>query len=329
MAKTGFFRATAEATDRLAMFYDWFSPALIGLYRLKSEVAHEISNGNNAEKALEAQFARGSGIRWSAFRGLNRRSWSGILADASVSLITEGCSIFEGWLESVFTKENAEDVFMAFNAGGSYSFRDAAIKGLQRPDGSPNYDLVLKYLRKNAPTSASFLNQAISSELKKSVDNYDAAMLVNLLKYYRFIKECRNSYVHCGVVVSKRCEEAYNACRLLTSGDLGVTSLPKLPKIKIGDKIRLDLYTANAFIYIISRLIRIYDIELIESRVGVETFKSQWRESQRNCLKTFSADPNKARRQLFSWLNRFYNFKITDEDAMRRFLSEERLCNFC
>jgi len=48
MAKTGFFRATAEAIDRLAMFYDWFSPALIGLYRLKSEVAREISNGNKA-----------------------------------------------------------------------------------------------------------------------------------------------------------------------------------------------------------------------------------------------------------------------------------------
>lgn len=328
MAKTGFFEATAGAVERLARFYDWFSPALIGLHRLRTSVTKSLREKDVDEKILESRFNKGSGIRWSAYHGLISKKWPDICSEAAYALINESCSVLEGWLEDVFSREVSNNVFMAFNDEGANSLRTKAIKYMQFPCGKECYKQVLKYLKANAPSSATFLCQSTVPALRRSLGAYTEETLENLLRYYRLIKELRNSVVHGGGFATKNCVGAYCGCKGLSSNDLGLTRLPCLPQIKEGQRVNIDLYTANAFVEVVLKIIKIYDIELVESRIGVEEFKRRWMSHQGNLVKTFSANQSKAEKQLSAWLKRFYGFKIDDIEMMRRFLSDEDLCKF-
>ena len=123
-----FFEATAGAVERLARFYDWFSPALIGLHRLRTSVTKSLRGKDVDEKTLESRFNKGSGIRWSAYHGMISKKWPDICSEAAYALINESCSVLEGWLEDVFSREVSNNVFMAFNDEGANSLRTKAIK---------------------------------------------------------------------------------------------------------------------------------------------------------------------------------------------------------
>ena len=132
------------------------------------------------------------------------------------------------------------------------------------------------------------------------------AILDNLLKCYRYFKECRNTFAHNGCIAGQNTVSAYSEfVAVATETDLGVSEVPQHAPIIQGAPVRLMIRGVVGLSDIIRKIIITIDAELSRSQEAERIFKRYWlgKYKSRYNLKTDATRCRKQIKRLISGLN--------------------------
>jgi hypothetical protein len=123
-------------------------------------------------------------------------------------------------------------------------------------------------------------------------------ILDNLMKCYRYFKECRNSLAHNGSTANRNAADAYTAfAAVATNADLGVSEVPQHIPVIEGAPVRLMLRGVVGFCDVILKIIVTLDAELSRSKSAEQIFKEYWLEKHQT-RHTLKSDPVKRSNQI-------------------------------
>ncbi|MBD2551367.1 hypothetical protein H6G65_17610 [Microcystis elabens FACHB-917] len=250
-----FFSATQSVDDRLGDVFSFIWASYAGLRELWWQVRGFQSQFPDLHiKRVEEKFLSGLPVPWGIdFRHLFLdTNWGTHEEEFAKWLLFETCTLYEGWAEKV-----CGDVF----AVGS----EQHAKQLQFPSGTSRNGQPTGFLvtvrAANRSTSSlmqnEFFPRLASSKLNvwPSLEHYLAA--------YRYFKECRNSIIHSGGLVTQ--EVVDWRARLSTAQSLQPAPfrhLFVLPMQPLGDKICMDLGDCTLFATLVRKVICTLDAAL-------------------------------------------------------------------
>ena len=256
-----FFGTSGAVADRLTETFDFVWSTATAQWNLRWQVDGFVrANPTANDEDLKSRFALGSGIR-----GANlRRSCLATTWDAQQEmfariLLVEFCALFEAWIDGTL-EETGQDTrhskslqFPSANGQG-VSTALAALQANRSPDLEHSVYPVLLTNRKNS-----------------------LAKLENLLRCYRYFKECRNAVIHHGGAASQRTVDAYVSFAAETAQTLGVTEVPKhFPIAAAGDTVQLSLRGVVGFGEIVLKLVTTLDAELSRTVEAEGVLARRW-----------------------------------------------------
>ncbi|MFN7715969.1 MAG: hypothetical protein ACK5QS_10880 [Pseudanabaenaceae cyanobacterium] len=264
MPQNLFFSSSSQIASRITDLYDFVWPTAAAIWNLRYQVDKFIlDNPSIDDETLLSNFVAGSGIH-----GINLRraciksTWDEQQEQLAKFLLIEICALYEAWLDYVFGELGINN-----NLKDSFQFPTNGNKGIS-----------------NALTS---LQISVSPELSASIyptlvrnSKYSLFHIENLLKCYRYFKECRNSLIHHGGMANIKAVEAYAAFQPLTTINLGVTEIPDhTPIIQKGDPILLKLRGVVGLSDIVIRLIVTFDAEFSKVNNAETVLRDRWMEA--------------------------------------------------
>ncbi|WP_306534697.1 hypothetical protein [Geobacter sp.] len=280
----------------MTSLFDFLWPTATAMWNLRWQVdgylrirpqatVHELSN----------RFVIGSGIHGANLkRACVDLSWEQQQEQFAKFLLINIFALHESYLKRVL-----EDL-------GRYS-KDLENQ-LQFPtatDASGNKKGIWGAIDSITATESTMLVNGLYSQLSGHSRN-SKPILDNLMKCYRYFKECRNSITHNGSFADRKTADAYaEFSTIATTTDLGVTEVPLHTPVTVGAPVSLSLRGVVGFCDIILKIIVTLDAELSRSKLAEEVFKAYWLEKhqRRYTLKTDLSKKKNQIKQLIARLN--------------------------
>ncbi|MFZ5551402.1 MAG: hypothetical protein ACOZJX_22095 [Pseudomonadota bacterium] len=259
-----FFSTSGAVADRLTETFDFVWGTATAQWNLRWQVDGFIrANPTATDDDLKSRFALGSGIRGANLRrSCLSTTWEAQQEMFARILVVEFCALFEAWIEGTLEATGQDPrhskslQFPSMNGQGVTAAL-AALLTNRSPELEHSVYPVLLTNRKNA-----------------------IAKLENLLRCYRYFKECRNAVVHRGGVSSQRSVDASASFAAETTQTLGVTEVPKhFPIAAVGDPVRLSLRGVVGFGEIVLKLVTTLDAELSRTIEAEAVLAERWIET--------------------------------------------------
>jgi hypothetical protein len=249
-----------------------------GFLRIKSDAT---------DKELDNRFVLGSGIHGANIRrACSELTWEQQQEEFAKFLLTTIFAVYESWLKIVLEDMGAWNKQIE----KQLQFPTSMIAGKKDGIGAAIDSITL---HESQMLKDAFYASMISFR-KNSIVHLD-----NLMKCYRYFKECRNCLVHNGGIADNKAEQAYLEFSAIANPiDLGIKEVPHHSPIILNSPIHLDLRGIVGFCDVILRLIATLDAEFSRSSKAEKIFQCYWVNTlgKRYTLKT--KDPQKRKHQL-------------------------------
>ena len=150
--------------------------------------------------------------------------------------------------------------------------------------------------------------------------------LDNLLRAYRFFKECRNCMMHNGNLADPKAYDAYqDFAQIATKVDLELKEVPQHSPVLLGQPVKISLRGVVGLCDIIMRIVATLDAELARSKQAEREFLRRWssRFGRRYSLKT--ADLNLRGRQIEQLVQKLGFPRPKETGELARFLIDNKL----
>lgn len=271
-----FLTASKDSSQELTSLFDFVWPTSASIWNMQWQV-----KGYRAQMPLATtdemggRFLSGSGIKNVNFKQLEQTSWSDMQAWFAKLLLSESCSLFEGWIAS------ALDELQIPESVRKLTTRNSLDKRLQFPSTFDASGTATGGLQKaldeiHAPAKSAAMQTSFQVPLAASTKNAKAHV-ENLLVCYRVYKEARNCFTHHGGRATKTAVDAYAKYTVETAISLGLKEKPIMsPILNIGDPIQLQLRGVVGFSDVVLRLIHTLDVELAISSYAERVFYEIW-----------------------------------------------------
>ncbi len=259
MADKLLFETSTHVVRRLTDTFDFVWPTAAAMWNLRWQVSA-------SEEDLAGRFIAGSQIHGANLRrACISTSWEEQLSQFARFLLIDLCALYEAWCDGVVAELQLPDIHR---------------NNMQFPTNTAGVTLrgVGATLSEVQNSKSSALELTISVSLKSN-RKYVGAHLENLLKCYRFFKECRNAIIHQGSRASDNTERAYLAFAPLTAADLTAKEVPKHFAVRTNGTVDLDLRGVVGFGDVILKLITTLDAELSLHRKAERVLANRWRSS--------------------------------------------------
>ncbi|WP_148449887.1 hypothetical protein [Gorillibacterium timonense] len=152
---------------------------------------------------------------------------------------------------------------------------------------------------------------------------YSSSKLDNLIRCYRYFKECCNCIMHHGGLADQKLLDAYNEfARIANITDLGLEEVPLHAPIPfVGERIKLHLRGVVGLGDVIIRIMTTRDSEPLRSKHAKQDFAKRWR-SKHNPIPTLKT---KYIHQRYDHLKRLFKqiYRIDPNDVvdMKKYLT--------
>lgn len=276
MARSLFFATSRQTFDQVTGIFDFLWPTAAAMWNLRWQVDGYLAARPEAgEDELESRFVLGSGIHGANLRrACVAQSWDDQQAEFARFLLVNACALYESWLQATLESLSAagrekQMQYPTFLKNGSREGVGAALDAI-----TENESAMIRQV----------FYPGLTGHRKNSLGQLD-----NLLKCYRYFKECRNCLVHNGGLVSDAAERAYHEFAAVASGPaLNLGEPPDHRPLVKGGTITVNLRGIVGFCDVILRLIATLDAELARSARAEKVFNRAWADAhgRRVALKT-------------------------------------------
>ncbi|ULA66381.1 MAG: hypothetical protein LZF62_50371 [Nitrospira sp.] len=283
MARPVLFEPSRGILTELTQLFDFVWPTAAAMWNLRWQVQGFIAVTPNVTNLdLHARFVQGSTIHGAGnLRGACiDKSWDDQAAQFAKFLLVDICALYESWVSQVLICLGSSKASIEKNL----QFPTSIVNG--RPNG------IRAAIDDLTNPESSVMRLTFYDSLKSSPKN-SLANLDNLLRCYRYFKECRNALIHHGGVASRQTIEAYLAfCSVATPAALDVSEVPMHQPPIPGAPIKLNLRGVVGLSNIVLRIVSTIDAELSRSVKAEQYLKNVWlsHHGRRYCLKTKSSD---------------------------------------
>lgn len=275
-----FFNASRETFNQFTSLFDFLWPTAAAMWNLRWQVnGYLIAKPEATVQELQNRFVAGSDIHGANLkRACAELTWDQQQQEFAKFLLVNVFALHETYLRRVLadlgvTNEKIEKNLQfptsldprGVKIGGIW----CAIDEITTPES---------IMLKNG------FYQRLSSHKKNSIHALD-----DLMKCYRYFKECRNSLAHNGAIADKKAETAYsNFSAIATTSALGVSEVPEHYPLVEGKAVELSLRGVVGFCDILLRIIVSLDAELARSEAAEGVFEKYWlkKHQRRYTLKT-------------------------------------------
>lgn len=295
--RTLFFESSQSITKRLGELFDFFWPAMAGLWNLRWQV-HGFSNVTGKREALElyAKFVEGSGVTSANLKvACLETKWTEQKEQFARFLLVELCALYEGWLEDVVPRvvstTHVKKVQDNLQFPSSTSPRKPGLAGaIAIINASPSSLLKTEFF------------PSLSANVRNSWVNRE-----NLLHGYRYFKEIRNALIHRGGLATQTNLDTRAKFVSIPMMDLGLRKPPLAPAALLGQRLRLELSDMVGLSNIVHRLIVTFDAALAvsvkaEDELWERLHDSYFSTKAKGKHKPWSPDPKKREINLRSLL---------------------------
>jgi hypothetical protein len=267
MPRLVFFQPSRCTLEELTQLFDFVWPTLAAMWNLRWQVSGFVEVSPKATHAdLYARFVQGSSIH-----GVGNlrdacidRSWDDQTRQFAKFLLVDICALYESWISQILHCLKCSDEKL--NKG--LQFPTATVKGVRAG--------VCASLDALTCTESSVLRLTFYDLLASSPKN-SLANLDNLLRCYRYFKECRNCLVHGSGLAGIKLVRAYNEfLSVATPAKLDVEEVPVHEGVVLGKPIKLHLRGVVGLSDIVLRMVSTIDAELSRSVAAEQYFISQW-----------------------------------------------------
>lgn len=268
--------------SELTQLFSFVWPTAAAMWNLRWQVRGFLDETPQAtNEDLFARFVRGSSVTGAGnLRGACvDTTWDEQQRVFAKFVLIDLCAIFESWITQVLgclsstSTQDAKDLqFPTVASGSARRGVQAAIDRLTQPESSilrPVFYDLLRSSPKNAQPN-----------------------LENLLRCYRYFKECRNCLAHNGGIATPKAVDAYvDFLAVATPASLGMTEVPIHHAAVLDQPVLLNLRGVVGFSDIVLRMIVTLDAELSRSWRAERHLKDQWlrRNGRRYTLKSTNA----------------------------------------
>lgn len=222
-----FLSSSIDSSNALTELFDFVWPTSAALWNFKWQASGFLAAYPAAtEDELRSKFVHGSGIRGvNVKRAAVEKTWDEMQQWFSRLLLSEACSLFEGWIESALDEL---DVPNGIRGSGPRSLDKklqfpSVLDALGNASGGSAYAVKIIVGTVPSPTMVACFEPTLLKNKKNS-----NAKLENLLICYRAFKEIRNDFVHHGGRASAKTDECYTAYLVETATTLGLKEKPQL-----------------------------------------------------------------------------------------------------
>lgn len=259
-----YFKASSDAMSAVTEVHDFIWPTAAALWNLRWQVAGYLSAHADATITdLDDKFA-----------------WK----DGPASLNLKKTCFDTTW-------ESQQEQFARFLLGQLCGIYESYLSGILKSLSIHN-DTILKKLQfttegnvKGIWPAINHINLTESSAIRSSFYPglithkwYSKNELDDLLKCYRYFKECRNCLFHNGGIASDKAETSYLEFSQVTKTDLKQKEIPKHEPLRKGDLIKIHFRGVVLLSSILLRMIVTIDAELAKSSRAESELKSRWLE---------------------------------------------------
>jgi hypothetical protein len=318
MANFLFFEASRRTFDQVTGMFDFFWPTAAAMWNLRWQVDGYLRvRPDVTPTELSNRFVVGSDIHGANLkRACVEQTWEKQQEEFAKFLLINIFAIHESYLKIVLDdigRHNQDLVKqLQFPTGIGRTGQKTGVWG-----AIDNITLLESTMLKNA-----FYSSLLAHSKNKK------ANLDNLMKCYRYFKECRNSLAHNGGSADVKAVAAYNDFTLVANTrDLGVKEVPHHSAIILGAPIHLSLRGVVGFCDIVLKIIVTIDAELSRSTSSEKIFKKYWFEmhGRKYTLKTNNAE--KKARQLSRLVGKLHLPLPRTTDEIELYLKNNGLVN--
>ncbi|HEU4962634.1 MAG TPA: hypothetical protein VFV52_02100 [Bacilli bacterium] len=260
-----FFEASNRLSDEIADLFDFLWSTSAAMWNLRWQVKGYLAvRGEEANMSeLSGRFIIGSGLSGVNFKkSYIDQSWEEQQEQFAKFLLINIFALYEQWVKDILT-----------NIGYSHLECD-----LQRVTDSKRSQGIWYAINTICSTESSAIKNSFYS---KYITNkkYSASTLDNLMRCFKFFKECRNCIIHKGGIADKIMVTRYQQFRnVATIGQLGINEVPLHNPVVLHQKIKIELRGVVGFADVILRIIATCDAEFSRSFVAEKVFLKRWRE---------------------------------------------------
>lgn len=261
MQRSYFLKETYDAKREITELYNFLWPTVASLWNMRWQVNGYLTVRPNAtEIELNKRFNEGFDVQRINFKaGVVDKSWEDQQEEFARVLLTSSFAVYESWLAEVQR---------------TLGYSEKLNKELQFP--SVGSDGVWGAISTICKVESSAMKKAVYSICKKQ-DKYSGRELDNLMKCYRYFKECRNAFTHNGGICNQKLLDSYNEFLAIAStSDLKATEVPEHHPVIIGERVRLSIRGVVGLTDIILRIIITIDAELSRSKFAENHFVNVW-----------------------------------------------------
>lgn len=265
-----FFEPTRGFRRETTAIYDFVTPTAVAMWNLQWQVRGFLAVVPGATKEeLQGRFIggldAGSDFDFSRanLRRAAKREWSEQTGDFAQVLLLASVALYEGWaagLSSIFPSSKTRAEQLQFPAGmGRHGGFDRALSGMKR-------------------TTSAVMERTLAAPLRNG-PKYSLRTLGNLLKCFRYFKECRNCLMHANGKASQYLADASDVMSTLSRDDLGMKAVPEHQALNVGDDVPLSLRGVVGFSDVTYRIVHTIDAELANTAVAEKHFLARWRDT--------------------------------------------------
>lgn len=269
-----FLTASIDSSRALTGLFDFVWPTAVALWNLQWQTkGFKAQKPNATVSELNSRFVLGSDIRGANLERLaTETAWTELQQWFARLLLSETCALFEGWIKASLDELGLPsshflqgiDIYKQLQFPSSFN-------GTQPTKGAR---FAVSKVKGSGSQVIKFCFHPVQIQNKK----YSDQTLDELLVCYRVFKEVRNDFMHHGGRASKQTVKSFTEFNTLTAAKLGMSEVPELPLITLGEPIKLSIRGIVGLSDVVMRLITTYDCLLIDSSYGEELLKKRWDE---------------------------------------------------
>ena len=317
-----FFKASKDIEQQIVELYNFLWPTASALWNFRWQVRGYLTVRPDANTdELSGRFVHGSGLPNVDYKAsCVNQDWDEQLEIFARFLIVNLFALHESWTTQVLTT-------LGYRATGIKQYE----KQLQFPtkaDASGRVSGIWNAINDIcSPESAVLKNTFYSSFI--SSRKYSANKLDNLMRCYRYFKECRNCIMHDGGVADQKLLDAYNDFAIVaTVTDLGVEEVPLHSSVTaVGEKVRLHLRGIVGLGDVIIRIVTTCDSELLKSQLAEQDFLNRWKAKHQTTRTLKTKYVHQRNAQLKRLINQVYYISPNNIVEMEGFLKRKALVN--
>jgi len=282
-----FFTLSNATYDQVTEIFDFLWPTAAGMWNLRWQVRGYVETVPNAtNQDLSNRFIHGSNIHGANLkRACIEHSWEQQEAQLSKFLLVNIFAIYESWL-----KELLDDIGVS-----KYE------KALQFPTAPSGSNGVIHAVSAITTTKSQMIQQSFYPSLTRS-KKYSWSKIDNLMKCYRYFKECRNCLMHNGGLADEKLERAYQEfTTVATEAGLGVKEVPIHNLTTKNQPVKIYLRGVVGFCDVILRIITTLDAEMAQAKSAEREIFRRWTAKYGSKQQTIkSVNPVARQKQLVS-----------------------------